>query len=233
MSAEQYLVKIDAECSKIEYLNQLEKKTGVRKAYIAIALGAVLIGLMFVNVVAGLIANLVGFIYPAYASFKALETPDDRDDKLWLSYWIVFGFFNCLEFFADLLLFWLPFYYFLKLIFLIYLFAPQTKGAAVIYEKFLGPVLRQYQGKIDQEVNEIKDKVTKTGRDIMNSKNVKNVANQVANDVTKEVVNQALNQDKKEVFFRPNAGHRGRPRARPQAAKARQRRYTFRPLIVL
>lgn len=28
-------------------------------------------------------SNLVGFVYPVYASFKAIETPCPEDDKQW------------------------------------------------------------------------------------------------------------------------------------------------------
>ena len=37
-------------------------------------------------------SNVVGFVYPAYMSFKAIETEDDVDDDIqWLTYWVVFG----------------------------------------------------------------------------------------------------------------------------------------------
>lgn len=182
-------------------MKNLEKKIGVPKLYFVCVGIIVVVGLLFVNVVAGLIANLVGFVYPAYASFQALETPDDKDDKLWLTYWVVYAFFNILEYFSDWLLFWLPFYFFLKLIFLVYLFIPQYKGAVVIYDNVLGPFLRKHKSQIDREINEFTDKAKKVGRDLANNPQLKNAANKVANEATaaiaREAINQSLNPDEK------------------------------------
>lgn len=54
------------------------------------------------NIAGALITNLVGFVYPAYASALALESPSPDDDKQWLTYWICFGFFSvvCALFFV-------------------------------------------------------------------------------------------------------------------------------------
>ena len=49
----------------------------------------------------------------------------------------------------------MPLYFVLKIAFLIWAFAPQTKGAAVIYRGFLGPLF----GTLQQEVGEVRDQV--------------------------------------------------------------------------
>ena len=41
------------------------------------------------------------FLYPAYWSIKALETSDLKDDRKWLTYWVVFAFFSVLEYFSG------------------------------------------------------------------------------------------------------------------------------------
>ena len=48
---------------------------------------------------------------------KALE--EDRGAGRWLIYWLVLGCFNLVEFFADILLAWFPFYFGIKLAFLV------------------------------------------------------------------------------------------------------------------
>ena len=39
------------------------------------------------------ITTAIGVLYPAFMSFVALETEDIEDDKLWLTYWVVYGTF--------------------------------------------------------------------------------------------------------------------------------------------
>jgi receptor expression-enhancing protein 5/6 len=53
-----------------------------------------------------LIVNLVGFIYPAYMSFKAISSNTINDDTQWLTYWVVYAFFNITESITDILFSW-------------------------------------------------------------------------------------------------------------------------------
>jgi receptor expression-enhancing protein 5/6 len=70
-------------------------------------------------------SNLVGWALPAYLSFKAIETPAPQDDIQWLTYWVVFGFFNFLESFAlRVVLYYLPWYFAFKTVFILWLQLP-------------------------------------------------------------------------------------------------------------
>lgn len=53
------------------------------KAYIAIGIAGILVLLLALNILANLIADFIGFIYPTYASFLAIETKENDDDKKW------------------------------------------------------------------------------------------------------------------------------------------------------
>uniref|UniRef100_A0A090X9U1 Receptor expression-enhancing protein n=1 Tax=Ixodes ricinus TaxID=34613 RepID=A0A090X9U1_IXORI len=53
---------------------------------------------------AQLLCNLVGFAIPAYASMRAIESTTKSDDTKWLTYWVVFACFSCVDFFADSIL---------------------------------------------------------------------------------------------------------------------------------
>ena len=55
-----------------------------------------------------------------------------------LTYWTVFGFLHLIEFFSDLLLYWMPFYFLVKMGFLLYLLLPQTRVRAISNRRMHG-----------------------------------------------------------------------------------------------
>ena len=59
----------------------------------------------------------------------------------WMMYWIVFALFTSVETISDVFLSWFPFYYEIKIIFLIWLLSPATKGSSLLYRKFVHPQL--------------------------------------------------------------------------------------------
>lgn len=71
-----------------------------------------------------------GITYPAYASFKALESPNPDDDKQWLTYWVVYGLCTSMETVSARLISWLPGYYLTKMLVLIWMMLPKTKVRA-------------------------------------------------------------------------------------------------------
>jgi len=100
--------------------------------------------------ISSFLCNLVGFVYPAYKSFKAIESPEPEDDTQWLTYWTVYAFFAFFESLADVVIFWLPLYYEAKLLFVIYL---QVGGASTLYKAYVAPFFKQHQAKIDSTLN--------------------------------------------------------------------------------
>jgi receptor expression-enhancing protein 5/6 len=95
------------------------------------------------------ITLLVSCVYPAYFSIKAIETDDKEDDKQWLTYWVVFAAFTVFDSFAGAFLQYIPLYFFIKLVFLIWCFLPNTRGAAVIYNNFLIKCFKRYEKDLD------------------------------------------------------------------------------------
>ncbi len=57
---------------------------------------------------------MVAFIYPAFFSIRALESMRPRELEKWLTYWVVFAFVNLGEMISDNLLWWFPYYWFMK-----------------------------------------------------------------------------------------------------------------------
>uniref|UniRef100_A0A2A4IXH3 Receptor expression-enhancing protein n=1 Tax=Heliothis virescens TaxID=7102 RepID=A0A2A4IXH3_HELVI len=88
-----------------------------------------------------------GTLYPAYASYKAVRTKDLKEYVKWMMYWIVFALFTCTETFTDVFLSWFPFYYEVKIVLVLWLLSPATKGSSILYRKFVHPALcRREQG---------------------------------------------------------------------------------------
>jgi receptor expression-enhancing protein 5/6 len=104
----------------------VEEKTKVQIEYVAVALMVVLGLMVFFDFGANIICNIVGFIYPMIATITAIESDGKDDDTYWLVYWVVFGFFGVIEAFVDYVIFWIPFYYPIKLAFLLWCMLPQV-----------------------------------------------------------------------------------------------------------
>merc|ERR1712070_158223 len=141
--------KIEAVLDGIDILNQLEEKTHVKKLYIAAGAATVAVLIILFGFGAALLCSFVAVVYPAYASFKSLEAKSESEDRAWLTYWVVYSCFSLVEGFLEYVLFWVPFYYPIKLAFLCFLFLPQTQGAKKLYEDVLSKALKPYVAMID------------------------------------------------------------------------------------
>jgi len=97
------------------------------------------------------IVHLVAFVYPTWASLKAINKSDKEENRVWLAYWIFYLFFTGVESITDILLFWIPFYEFFKMCFYVYLY--RMKGALVLYENLLKPVVSKLE-VTEQKVSE-------------------------------------------------------------------------------
>ncbi|EJD38859.1 hypothetical protein AURDEDRAFT_146734 [Auricularia subglabra TFB-10046 SS5] len=98
-----------------------------------------------------LVNSTTAFLYPTYASYKALcrRPADEAELERWLMYWSVVGVIVAFEYSAEWLISWIPLYYLVKTLFLLYLALPKAQGAAFIYTTQLRPVLQQYEPQID------------------------------------------------------------------------------------
>ena len=95
------------------------------------------IALAFLGIGSLYISCVFGFVYPAFMSVLALERNTKGEDKQWLTYWVLFGFLNFTDHIAGSVLTKIPFYYFIKLISLVWLYHPNMLGATRLYNMFI------------------------------------------------------------------------------------------------
>jgi receptor expression-enhancing protein 5/6 len=70
----------------------------------------------FLTLIGGakLLVDLVGFVYPAYMSFKSMDT-NAGDDTQWLTYWICFSAMSITETMLSFVTALIPMYFWLKI----------------------------------------------------------------------------------------------------------------------
>ncbi|PFH53476.1 hypothetical protein AMATHDRAFT_45361 [Amanita thiersii Skay4041] len=108
-----------------------------------------------------LISSVAAFLYPGYASYKTLSQRPASEEELerWLMYWSVLGCIVGIEYVAEWLISWIPFYYTLKTIFLLYLALPQTRGSSYIYINHLSPFFHSHERQIDAALASLRAKI--------------------------------------------------------------------------
>ncbi|KAL8371757.1 hypothetical protein RB595_001520 [Gaeumannomyces hyphopodioides] len=141
--AQYYIGQLDRELSKYPALNNLEKQFGVPKAYAVVGVVALYFFLIVFNLGGQLLTNIAGFGIPAYYSLGALFTANKEDDTQWLTYWVVFALFTVMESLVSVV-YWFPFYYTFKFVFLLWLSLPAFRGADIVFRSFLQPTLSRY-----------------------------------------------------------------------------------------
>lgn len=93
---------------------------------------------------------VAGFVWPSYASYKALEGRSTEPITVWLTYWVALSFVTVFSALLDPLVgSWMPLYYPLQLGLVLWLMLPQTKGASILYSQLLLPLLSKHEASID------------------------------------------------------------------------------------
>lgn len=148
-----------------EHLKIIEDKFGIKGKYVAGALGLALF-FVLIGFLDKIITNLVGTLYPVYFSIKAIESNDPEMDIQWLTYWVVFAIFTFIDSFSAFILKFFPFYFFAKILFLMYLFLPNFQGATTLYNYFVVKIFKKFEKNIElASSNIIKhiDEIAKSG----------------------------------------------------------------------
>merc|ERR1712150_406212 len=118
-----------------EYLALAEKKTGLSRNKL-LAIGGTAVGVaLVVGYAAQLLSGLIGFLYPAYYSVRALANKQKEEEHRWLTYWFA----------KTLLLVWC-------------MAPPPYSGSEVLYNRVIKPAYISYHGEIDSALDKAKNK---------------------------------------------------------------------------
>lgn len=103
---------------------------------------------------------MLGYAYPAFECFKAMEMTQINVGQLhfWCQYWVIIAILTVFERFFDIFVSWLPLYAETKLAFVIYLWHPKTKGTSWVYAAFLRPLVVQHEPDIEEKLKRFRAK---------------------------------------------------------------------------
>ena len=149
-------IKTESLVKKIkEQIQLIQEKTGIN-GYVFI--GLLILSLIFVyfNLFENLITNLIGTVYPTFWTIKSIESKDGKAIH-WLIYWIIFSSFILLDFFSVFVVKIIPFYFVMKICFLIWLQWPESKGCDIIFSYVINNIFESIEEELDEYVQEVKD----------------------------------------------------------------------------
>jgi len=103
------------------------------------------------------------FLFPVFASYKALKTNDPHQVTPWLMYWVVIACILVIEAWTEWLLRWFPFYYNIRAAFMLWLVLPQTQGATKLYMEYVHPYLTEHENDIENFIATAHDQLKAVG----------------------------------------------------------------------
>ncbi|KAK0615670.1 TB2/DP1, HVA22 family-domain-containing protein, partial [Bombardia bombarda] len=115
------------------------------------------------DIFAKLLSSIASFLFPLFASYKALKTSDPAQLTPWLMYWVVLACALLVESWTEWILVWIPFYAYIRLLFLLYLVLPQTQGARIIYQTHVHPWLEDNEGAIEDFIASAHERLRAAG----------------------------------------------------------------------
>ena len=140
-------------------MKAIEHKTGI-KGYLVLAGLLICIICVYFNIFQSVITNLVGTVYPSFCTMRCIQIRGDEKIK-WLTYWVIFACFTIMDMFSPIIMKVVPFYFFAKILFLIWILLPNSNGAFLIYHIIVKRVFSSFESDIDFATGTMMDVTTK------------------------------------------------------------------------
>ena len=83
-------------------------------------------------------------------SASLLRRIDQAEIVPFIKFWVVLAFVNLFDAYVEVFVSWIPFYSVVKGAFLVYIIAPQSNGAAVVYDRLVAPQLQKRMQWIEE-----------------------------------------------------------------------------------
>ena len=106
-----------------------------------------------------IVVALVTCLYPMWKSVLVIEDGANEDINSWLCYWTIYALVQILELFLGFLFDFIPYFSIVRLVFFIWLMAPQTMGARTLYQS----VFRDLLAKHKKEIQKFFDNIASQG----------------------------------------------------------------------
>lgn len=177
-----------------EQMEIIHRTTGIQGKYVVIGL-LLCILIVSVGYFEKIITNLIGTIYPVYWTMKSINS-ESHDDKYWLTYWVVFAFFSLVDMFSGVFLKLIPFYFILKIIFLVWLFMPNSQGCYYVYYFIIIKLFKHVEKDIDEATEKIGEY----------TKNIVDQGNQI---IEKTISKNKFSKNKEGSVFKPYPNKNG------------------------
>lgn len=136
-----------------DFADTINQKTGQDPVIVVTAVIGIIVPAILLMYGTSLITDFFGVLYPLYMSIltlEALSAGDDnaeKDAKNWLAFWVIVGVVNTL---CDTLIFFIPYYTYLKAGLFVVMMLPEQEAPVKIYEFFkahVAPIVAGVVGK--------------------------------------------------------------------------------------
>lgn len=161
------VMRLDAQLGEIPQVRMIAAMLHIPPLAVAATVGSSLVAFCLWGFCGQLVSTFLGMLLPAYESFKCVEAFSNIADptnsevyskaasmQFWLIYWIVVALFASCEYLLSWILFRLPFYQPAKLVALLWLWLPQSRGANYMYHWAVAPIVRRNRRHIDFALDE-------------------------------------------------------------------------------
>ena len=89
-------------------------------------------------------------VYPSMRSVSALSAKaEPKLTKVWLTYWLIFGFFFLIKAMVGTIISFIPFHWWIEVGFFAFLLVPKFDGLNKIYDGYVVPLLSQHSEQLD------------------------------------------------------------------------------------